>query len=71
MSYIFIIDTDEYSGNFERDLCGYITGCVGDCEVGQEYADKFFEEMEGTKFIDEDFHMFWKIIKKPQVLILN
>jgi hypothetical protein len=34
--YIFVIDTEEYAGNFERQLCAYITGCIGDCGVGEE-----------------------------------
>lgn len=36
--YYFIIDTDSYSGNFERQLCAYITGQVGECGVGQDIA---------------------------------
>lgn len=28
--YVFVIDTDKYAGNFERDLCGFITGKAGD-----------------------------------------
>jgi len=27
----FVIDTDEYAGNFEREITTYITGIVGDC----------------------------------------
>lgn len=42
--YTFIIDTDSYAGNFEREMCAYITGCIGDCEVGEEWADKFRKE---------------------------
>lgn len=41
--YTFIIDTDSYSGNFERELCAYITGQVGECGVGEEYS-KIFQE---------------------------
>ncbi|KKK83825.1 hypothetical protein LCGC14_2789530, partial [marine sediment metagenome] len=33
-SWIFIIDTDSYAGNFEREMCAYITGRVGECGVG-------------------------------------
>ena len=38
--FVFAIDTNEYSGNFEREMCAYLTGCVGECEVGEEYVDK-------------------------------
>jgi hypothetical protein len=47
--YIFIIDTNEYAGNFERELCAYITGHVGECGVGSEMAHIFTEE-EGESF---------------------
>lgn len=36
--WIFVIDTNQYAGNFERQLCAYLTGCVGECEVGAEYG---------------------------------
>ncbi|HWY34086.1 MAG TPA: hypothetical protein VNX68_05525, partial [Nitrosopumilaceae archaeon] len=36
----FIIDTDSYSGNFERQMCAYSTGQLGDCEVGEELVEK-------------------------------
>ncbi len=42
--YLFVIDTADYAGNFERDLCAYITGCLGKCEVGREEAELFKEE---------------------------
>ena len=37
--FAFIVVTDQYAGNFERQLCAYMTGCVGDCLVGQECAE--------------------------------
>jgi hypothetical protein len=43
--YIFIIDTDSYAGNFERDMCAYITGVVGGCEVGEEFAAMYDKEV--------------------------
>jgi len=42
--WIFIIDTDSYSGNFERQMCAYATGSVGECGVGDEEAEMFFDE---------------------------
>jgi hypothetical protein len=40
-TYVFCIDTDSYAGNFERPLAAACTGQIGDCEVGQDRAEKF------------------------------
>lgn len=37
--WAFLIDTDSYSGNFERELCAWITGQVGECGVGDGLAE--------------------------------
>lgn len=44
-SYIFIIDTDSYAGNFEREMTAYMTGVIGDCGVGYEMMQKFHQEV--------------------------
>ena len=36
---VFIVDTTEYAGNFEREMCAWITGQTGDCGVGQLAAN--------------------------------
>ncbi|MCR4284420.1 MAG: hypothetical protein NUV97_00035, partial [archaeon] len=36
--YLFVIDTNTYAGNFERQMCAYVTGQIGECEVGEENA---------------------------------
>jgi len=41
---IFVIDTDQYAGNFERDLCAYLTGVIGECGVGEQYAHLYRQE---------------------------
>lgn len=56
MSYIFCIDTDSYAGNFSRQLCAYITGRIGECEVGAEEASLF--EKDGLKPL-------WDVEDKP------
>ncbi len=33
--YLFVIDTDTYAGNFEREMCAYVTGQIGECEVSR------------------------------------
>ena len=46
--YAFVIDTDSYAGNFEREMTAHITGIIGECEVGKEYIEKLsidFEEI--------------------------
>ena len=43
--YLFIIDTDTYAGDFERELCAYITGQIGECEVGKENAELARQEI--------------------------
>jgi hypothetical protein len=40
----FIIDTNSYAGNFEREICAYLTGKVGECEVGWELVEIFENE---------------------------
>lgn len=42
--YGLIIKTDKYTGNFEREMCAYMTGHIGDCEVGNEEAGQFLEK---------------------------
>lgn len=36
--FIFIVDTHHYAGSFERAMCAYITGQIGECGVGQLQA---------------------------------
>lgn len=43
--FAFVIDTNQYAGNFERELCAYITGRIGDCQVGEVNAAKFQSEV--------------------------
>src|ERR1051326_8259449 len=49
--WVFVIDTEQYAGNFERDMCAYITGQIGDCEVGKEYANLFKKQ----SIVNDDF----------------
>lgn len=45
----FVIDTDKYAGNFERELCAHITGHIGECGVGEDFIEEgvaeFFENI--------------------------
>lgn len=42
---VIIIDTEDYSGNFEREMCAYITGQIGECGVGSEAAEVAKQEL--------------------------
>ena len=44
--WVFVIDTDQYAGNFEREMCAYCTGTIGQCGVGEEIANLFEEDFE-------------------------
>ena len=52
--YIFVIDTDLYAGNFEREMCAYITGLVGECGVGENIAELYYKETgeEESRFVE-------------------
>jgi len=42
---VFVIDTDSYAGNFERELCAYCTGIWDNETHGDEQAELFYQEM--------------------------
>lgn len=46
--YYLVIDTDTYADNFERELCAYITGVIGDCRVGSKMAKKAKKELDAA-----------------------
>ena len=62
-SFIFIIDTDKYAGNFEREMCAFVTGHIGDCGVGEEGQKLFFEQFEIDD--EEQGPFFEKVISIP------
>lgn len=51
--FIFVVDTDSYAGNFERELCAHITGQIGECGVGGNYR----EDIEDLKEDHYDFDL--------------
>lgn len=44
--YMVLIDTDKYAGNFERPMCAFITGIIGECGVGDEEQSVALEELD-------------------------
>ena len=52
-TYILVIDTNAYSGNFERQLCGYMTG-YHDCDRGHgDHEAEFYLEAETARIFDK------------------
>jgi hypothetical protein len=47
--FIFVIKTDLYAGNFEQEMCAYMTGECGECGVGDKEAGLFISEYPGNK----------------------
>lgn len=43
---VIMIHTDSYAGNFEREMCAYVTGTYGECGVGSEIASSFLDSDE-------------------------
>ena len=49
-----IIHTNKYAGNFERQMCAYITGAVGDCGAGRKEAAIARDELTSEQIDDFD-----------------
>ena len=43
-NYIIIVDTDKYSGNFETEMFGYVTGIVSESIYDRGYAEKSIKD---------------------------
>lgn len=43
-SYSVIVETNSYAGNFEREMCAFMTGHIGDCEVGLQEQKMYLEK---------------------------
>ena len=46
--FLFVIKTDSYAENFEREMCGYMTGEIGDCNVGDNEVEMFITDYPGN-----------------------
>lgn len=53
--YLIIIDTDSYAGNFEREMCAYLTGQFADDGVGEDIGEEMrdSEEIKHIEWWDE------------------
>lgn len=54
--YVFVVDTDHYAGNFERQMVAYVTGSLGECGVGREEQALFEEESGFPDLMDKMSH---------------
>jgi hypothetical protein len=55
VSYLLIVETNSYAGNFERELTAWATGVVGECGVGDDAADEFLEAAVAMGYtVDDD-----------------
>lgn len=49
-----IVDTNKYAGNFEREMCAYATGQIGECGVGsEEVVENIPHSLWWGIFVDE------------------
>jgi hypothetical protein len=51
--YVFVVDTNKYSGNFEREMCAFMTGALGECGVGGEELVMFEENGQFPNLSDK------------------
>lgn len=70
-TYLFVVDTDSFAGNFERQMCAFMTGQIGECGVGAEQAklfvdsasDALVERMEALIGMEPDDNGCWRPAK--------
>lgn len=55
-SIVVVLRNDKYAGNFEREMTAYITGQIGECEVGDTQAEIAKNELceEHLEYFDEN-----------------
>lgn len=58
--YGIIIDTDKYAGNFEREVCAWVTGHIGDCGVGGELVENKITKQFPNIGQKTDDHGCWR-----------
>lgn len=70
-TYYIEVITDSYAGNFERELCAFLTLSIGECEVGDEIAELVSESLPAdvVSLLQEntgsepDDHGCWRPVK--------
>lgn len=64
-SVVVAIDTTDYSGNFEREMCAFVTGQVGECGVGEELVEEAQEELAQDTFNNTGEWIEEHIVSEP------
>ena len=64
-SVVVAIDTNEYAGNFEREMCAFVTGQVGECGVGEELVKEAQEELAQDTFNNTGEWIEEHIVSEP------
>jgi hypothetical protein len=68
-NHYLLIDTNLYSGNFEREMCAYVTGTAGECGVGDELIPHFNEFIEERGLLLDQPHFAKNIFKEVDEII--
>ena len=55
--FTFIIDTEQYAGSFEREMCAYVTGQIGECGVGDDMQEVALAELDDESSTWFDNHV--------------
>lgn len=50
----FIIHTNQYSGNFEREMCAYLTGKIGECGIGKNFIEQLPIKFDNVLNIEDE-----------------
>lgn len=51
--YYILVKTNCYAGNFEREMCAYLTGHIGECEVGEELVEENIKDRFENKILSK------------------
>lgn len=51
-AFVVVVDTGQYAGNFEREMVAFMTGQVGECQVGQAEAADAREDLQNLDWLD-------------------
>ncbi len=55
--YIFVIDTNQHAGNFEQELCAYVTGIVSEHRGIGEVQAQLYKDEEGAVLEEHNTHI--------------
>ena len=67
--YKVIIQTNKYAGNFEREMCAFITGHIGECEVGKKFMNNITESEQ--KILGDIMHKGEGCLRPVDISNLN